>query len=368
MATSQRDVRFLHLADLHLTPCLREAACGPGDAACHACIKAALLDRLVARFAAPATRPDLVLLAGDLTEHRDLGPNVRRAVAPLDRFVAAAWAKGITVAGITGDHDGENGTAVLRDTLGWDWLLGSGEVNRSSGVAVHGVEGRPNRRSVADDLSRLAPISGEPSVVLVHDDASALRSAPDSSFSYFAMGHLHQGRVRPARRGPRALFGYPGHLFSYWDGDGKAWPVHAIVGTIAADGTVEAELLPLSSLGAPETRRIYVDFADVGRSEGTIVFENSPSAPFFQDLGVAAEVADDFRQGIAFRRVAHLTYASRTDLRDRLHSIVSALPGDVFLTPSTGGGWRDRLADYGATIASRRFDEFAVKVFKKDAN
>src|SRR5437870_2119476 len=85
-----RPVRFLHLADLHFMPCPRGGGCGPRVRACHVCIKTAILARLGKHITNPDTRPDLILLAGDLTELRDGDEGLRAAAAPLDKFVRLA--------------------------------------------------------------------------------------------------------------------------------------------------------------------------------------------------------------------------------------------------------------------------------------
>lgn len=369
IATPDGKTRFLHLSDLHLMPCPHGGACGPNDAACHACIKRMLLERLRERISTPQCRPDLILIAGDLTERRDCASHLRSATEPLERLVRAARDQNIVVCGITGDHDGADATAALRKELKWDWLLHSGEVNRDSGVAVHGVEGRPNRAGAGTDFRALRPEPGEPSIVLVHDELRTLRTPESPRFDYFAMGHLHRGRIKPLARGSRGVAAYPGHLFSYWDGDGKSWPSYVIEGTISARGDVSAELLSLSqAFDAPETRRMYIAHADAGRPEGTVVFENAPPEDFFRRLNIDAEVADQLDGGAVYRRLARLKYASHIRRDEVLRRVLENLPDDVFVTPSTGGGWRDRLADYGRSIVARRFSEFVAKTHKRSAN
>jgi len=107
---AQAPVHFMHLADLHLTPCPRTGSCGPDDPACDSCIKAKILEGLGGRFEHPRTRPDLVLLAGDLTDLWEgyHGPKgLRKAAEPLTRFVEKARSHGVVVAGVTGEHDGD---------------------------------------------------------------------------------------------------------------------------------------------------------------------------------------------------------------------------------------------------------------------
>jgi 3',5'-cyclic AMP phosphodiesterase CpdA len=110
-------IRFLHLADLHLLPCPNGGHCTLKPRACHVCIKKEILARLGEWIIQPATRPDLLLLGGDLTELRDGHPDVPSWTAPLDKLVRIARAQGIVVAGVTGEHDGENSTARLQSEL-----------------------------------------------------------------------------------------------------------------------------------------------------------------------------------------------------------------------------------------------------------
>lgn len=368
MAISNGVLRFLHLADLHLMACPRRGACGRAHAACHVCIKRNILNALELRISNADTRPGLILLSGDLTEMREHGFDLRAAVEPLDSLVRSAQKLGIAIAGITGDHDGEDGTAKLRASLGWDWLLRTGEVNRETGVAVYGVEGRPNRIGAEEGLASLRRVPGEPSIVLLHGDARLVRADLGAMFDYYAMGHMHRGRIRRVGKDKRSVLGFPGHLFSYWDGDGKPWPVHVIEGTIAGNGSVDAALVSLSKeLGAPETRRLFVDFSDFGRPHGTIVFENAPPASVFAEISLEATVDPQMADGAPYRNVARIPYRSRAEMSDVLARVLKRLPRDVFVSPSTGGGWRDRVADYGDAIVNHRFAEFVEKTFKRSA-
>jgi DNA repair exonuclease SbcCD nuclease subunit len=364
---TSRAIRFLHLADLHLTPCPSDGRCGPYDVACHACIKREILARLRERLLDRSTRLDLLLLAGDLTERRDSEEGLRWTTAPLTELVAAAKTVGTTVAGVTGEHDGEDSTTALRDMLGWTWLLRTGEVNRESGIAVFGIEGRRKCDGLAGDFAKLRTVPGETSVLLAHGELSAFKAA-GPRFDYYALGHRHRAQLRPASARSSTFAAYPGHLFSYWDGDGKAWPVHVIEGVIRLDGTVAAEAFPVATkTAAPETRRMYVAHADVGRPEGTIVFEHSPGAEFFAGIGIAATVEDQKESGRFLRHVTRISYRSRAEMKGVLKAVLDGLPKDVFVWPSTGVGWRDR-ADYGRRLSRLRFDEYVVKVFKRQAN
>ena len=364
-------IHFMHLADLHLSPCPRTRTCGEGDPACDACIKATILDGLAARFDDARTRPDLVLLAGDLTDLSEGYAGARglnMTAEPLTRFVARARARGVVVAGVTGEHDGDDSTRTFRKRLGWDWLLRSGEVNDKTGVPVYGVEGRPKQAGVGDDIRAVEHDAAAPGVLLAHADWPKVPREHASAFSYCALGHLHWLKLGPVSAGGRTMAGYPGHLFSYWDGCGKAWPVHAITGEIYESGRVRVNALPLSlAAGAPETRRMYVDASEGGQSRGTLVFENPPDARFFADLGVQAQFEEhlDPAFGNVYRRVARVRFTSVAQLEGLLRAALERCPGDVFVTPATGRGWSDRVKTWGRAVTGEVFSEFVEKTFKK---
>lgn len=368
----QEPVHFLHLADLHLSPCPRSGNCGPDDPACDSCIKAKILEGLCARFDHPRTRPDLVLLAGDLTDLWEdyKGPRgLRTVAAPLTRFAEKARTNGVVVAGVTGEHDGEESTKTFRKILGWDWLLKSGEINDETGAHVHGVEGRPKQAGVGDDIRSVKPSDGAPAVLLAHADWPKVPRDHAAAFSYCALGHLHWLKVGRLSPGVSTIAGYPGHLFSYWDGCGKAWPVHAITGEIHADGRVHVNPMPLTlAAGAPETRRMYVDASDAENSWGTLVFENPPDARFFADLGVCAQFEEQFDPafGNLYRRVARVRYTSHAHLERLMRAALEQHTGDVFVTPATGRGSNDRVKDWGRALLGERFDAFAKNTFKRD--
>jgi hypothetical protein len=359
---SRRAVRFLHLGDLHLSPsCEHGGACGPKDPPCHQCIKTGILRRLQVRLVSARTRPDLLLLAGDLTDMCETVNDLRLAAAPLDEFVNTALAARIVVAGIVGEHDWER--ADLRRLLGWSWLLRTGGVVRASGVAVYGVNGRSKQERLARDIGRLRPKEGEPSVLLAH--GSQIPSEP--RFNYYALGHLHWSKYGTFPKGSMSTAAYPGHLFSYWDGSGKAWPVYVLEGRIHADGHVDVERVPLS--GAPETRRIYISSRYRGRERGVLFFENPPEEGRLRRLGVRATFKDepDKSFGTVYRRVARASYGSQSELRGLLRKIVGEHPNDIFVSPATGRGNADRVVAYGHTLLGKRFEEFVSKTYKSHA-
>jgi hypothetical protein len=171
-------------------------------------------------------------------------------------------------------------------------------------------------------------------------------------------------RILPLGRGKAA---YAGHLFSYWDGDGKAWPTYVVEGNIEGAGRIDVELSALSDIvGAPETRRMFIDFEHAKASCGEIIFENAQEQGFFLRLGLEAVIREDIDSVSrrSRRRIAHLPYSSRAQMRDIARAILQNCPDDVFVVPSRGAGWINRLKGYGRILATNGFDGFVEQMFK----
>lgn len=86
-------------------------------------------------------------------------------------------------------------------------------------------------------------------------------------FKYYAVGHIHFSNID---RVGTSYIGRPGHLYSLWDGRGKAWPARGILGELNND-----ELqLALLDFPSPQTVRIYVDPFNPADGKSTLVIEN----------------------------------------------------------------------------------------------
>lgn len=358
-------VRFWHVADLHL---YGECA-DHGESACANCIKTALLDRMLATIRG-GSGPNLLLLAGDLLEKDE--PWIAGA-RRLQNFVEAVQASGVVVAGVTGEHD--PALEDWRHAVKAKWLLGTGEVNDEAGIVVRGVSGSPKQAKTKAWVHRVCrePLS-EASILLAHSsDVNLPKTAVDEAgFSYCALGHRHTYRVTKTAGG--AVVAYPGHVCSYWDGSGKAWPTFFIDGTIERTGVVMVEAVNWQAppYSAPATRQLYIPRQYRNRPSGVLVFVNPPApkvltqAGVLPDRGSLKNLLDFGDSGLGLQRVT-FTYRSAEELRTVVGRILGATPRDVFVAPSHLDGSANRTVDFGARLLED-LDWFIKRSYLKNKN
>lgn len=373
MTSRIRDTTFWHLGDLHLCePCVPRCAAPPAKPAkpaCHPCIRAVLLDRLSKQLA--RERPDLVLLAGDIFEDRS-----KETYSLLERFEANAKASGSTLVGVRGQHDPSRAALAKR----FDWFLSSGATADVGAVTVFGLPCESAKNSWPVRFAQFNPgKSRKPAVLLAHANVvhfpARERTAP--RFRYYALGDKHQVYVERLPSG--AVLGNPGHIHSYWDGSGKAWPVFFLRGRISAEGrvTVEAVSLERAPYFAPPTRQLYVPFEHRRRRAGWLVLVHAPDDSSLRRVGLVPDSVDSILSTVdrkrgkpvtgAETRRALFSYRDPNHLRHLISSIVSGLPNDVFVSPSTGKGWANRVKDYGAHLVNDRLEELVEKTFMREA-
>ena len=353
--------RFWHLSDLHLqTSGESGEECHCKGHACATAIKRDLLQRIGRELQLTHKPPALLLLTGDLFD--GTADEANRAVSYLEPVLAAARARGTEVHGILGDkgHDGDVRNAARR--LGWKWLMSSGEQRtHSSGVKIVGVS-QDDERAVGAAVSKLRTPDG-PSILLAHTG----EVAASNPFNYRALGHIHTASI--VRVDERHLSGRPGHLYSYWDGPGKAWPVFMIAGTIdASTGAVDAWRVPLETppFSAPATRQIYGDVGGFERRSGALYLVHAPTEPsLYEASGLQAQYVEFLPRTGAV--TATFRFSSKGERDDIFRRILEACPNDVFVTPSPGKRAEDRIADWGCVLMSDSalFHRFVKESFKR---
>lgn len=171
--------RLFYASDLHLTT-RRES----------------LVTHLVA--AARATRPDVVLLGGDLLDRRSAAPVLTACVA---RLAALA-----PVAAVPGNHEVALGVAIAREAV----LAGEGKWLPDAPLALLRTGHRP--------LSLLARTESGPQDalrVLVGHHPAAITAAARTGFDLVLAGHLHGGQCVRWQRETRL---YPGTWLRRWNG------------------------------------------------------------------------------------------------------------------------------------------------------
>lgn len=354
-------VRFWHLSDLHLFPCAGpDGDCDCGEQTCVVAIKRDLLRAIAEELRHTHTPPALILLTGDLFDcTQDKAVEAARFLEPL---LDAARARGADVFGILGDDGHDGPLRRIAPELGWDWLMKSREVRiHESGVKVVAVDAgsEPEVKKTVDEL----PDPGGPSILLAHAGAVAA----GTPHNYCALGHIHMPLI--ARIDEAHVSGRPGHLYSYWDGSGKAWPVFMIAGAIdAKDGRVEAWKVPLEAppFSAPATRQIYGDVGGFEQRSGALYLVHAPTERwFYEGCGLEAQYVEFLPNTGALKATFRFTSKGARD--DIIRKILVACPTDVFVTPATGKGNADRIKERGRTIADDEelLGEFVKKCFKR---
>lgn len=360
----QKKTTFWHLSDLHLeAQCDRR--CTTSRPACHACIKAALIERLAARL--ERERPHLLLLAGDLFEDESW----KEKDNSLEPLLRAAKRRSTVVVGIRGQHD--PGTRALQRR--YPWILGEGGTNADAGVLVRALPGAEKGRTAAERTRRtLRALSGSahdprgrPSVLLAHINAAAfLRQAERQvpRFRYYALGDMHLSRI--VRLADGAVMGTPGHLYSYFDGSGKVWPTYMLKGSFSSSGDVEVSRVALQdgSLGAPQMRQVYIPRRYHGRDDGQVVLVNAPEDDVLKRVTLRPESVQHLEasgtdpQAITLRR-ATFSFGSAQELRALVRGLLEVMPRDVFVGLARGKGRaEDRWRHYGACILRGDLEDF----------
>lgn len=307
-------VGFWHLSDLHLRPCCHRRddpwTCLADP--CHVNIKLDLLLRIAKHLQQIDEPPRLLLISGDIFDYYNPEWAERCYELHLRPLIDAARMRDVEVCGILSDEVHDRGAVKLVPR--WPWLMRAGDPPRVvSGIHV-----------VASGATQEPTPPGIPCVLLNH----ARKVETRSRYSYSALGHIHWSQL--VTHDSLHFSGRPGHLYSYWDGPGKAWPVHMIMGSISVpDGHTEARLVPLEETPflAPATRQIYGEFGEYDVPSGTLTLVHAP-----RDRPRSPE-----RRLIKTGAFVETFPYCTQDQRDQIiRMILSDSPDDIFVTPATG--------------------------------
>jgi len=244
-------ITLLCAADFHLGRRLRGV---PESVESSACTPVAAWERLIER--ALATRPDAVLLAGDVVDQDN---RFFEAFGVLEAGIKKLVAENIPVLGVAGNHD-HDVFPRLADRIGDFRLIGRGgrwekEVVSREGKPLFEVHGLSfNQKHIRDNPLQIYRLEREgdlPVVGLLHCDLGAAKSpyAPVSTADFSAtnavawvLGHIHIPGMRAEN--PLVFYcGSPQGLDPSETGMHGAWEVR-----VDDAGNVERRLIPLAGL------------------------------------------------------------------------------------------------------------------------
>ncbi|TCI25116.1 hypothetical protein EVJ32_11480 [Exiguobacterium sp. SH5S4] len=277
-----------------------------------------------------------VLVAGDIevSDPNDFLPYLRD------------WTRlGASVYIIFGDHDVHR--AVYTDV--WETVenvhcfLEPGYVfDARLGAGIYGLSCEARRIGLSESFVTVPQRrDAYPNLFLTHGNRTDFPKDVIASlgYDYYALGHLHEHK-QPFTRGG-VPFVYPGHVFSVWDGSGKAWTTGYVIGTISPDG-VTHEFRPFEG---PETRRIAFNRFDRNEDRIRLSLDN-----------------------IAWDNDGWVTDDDSV-MRFLVCAILTRYPDDYFVTPSDRSQNVTRVCMTGRTLLRNeiRFEDFYRRSFKATA-
>lgn len=320
--------RFIHIANLHHAIHTGNAITAERTSFDIQADKLAQLAEVIRRENIKA-----VLIAGDI-----------EVSAPEDfvPYLKTWTALGASVYLVYGDHDLnrlayddcwrqiEHVHSFLHPGYLYDETLGAG---------IYGLSCETNQAGLKEQFA-LTPVRDDPypNIFLSHGDRKQFFTSvvTELGFNYYALGHHH--RYESIHRGEANLV-YPGHIFSVWDGCGKAWSTGYIIGEVTPSGITHE----FRTFEGPETRRISFN-------------------PFLRD-GSRLLLTRDNLEGPSEQWIEE----DETLLRKLIRSTLAAYPDDYFVTPSQSKGYPTRrLSMTGRLLLEddNRFEEFFARSFK----
>lgn len=192
------------------------------------------------------------------------------------------------------------------------------------GIGIYGISCTSNQSGLTEALEQIPPLDAtHPNLLLSHGRSSVFSNSrlQRHSFAYVALGDHHRYDVMERSN---TTIVYPGHLFSVWDGCGKAWETGYVIGSI--DGDIITHSFHVFQ-GA-QTRRVCVNPFIQHDDQIQLILDNIPS---MQDRWVKNEPAT---------------------IQETIRHILHTYPEDYFVTPSHANLRPRRLCMSGQYLLS----------------
>lgn len=179
---------------------------------------------------------------------------------------------------------------------------------------------------------------------------------------YYAVGHIHQHFIEEIDE--NVYLGRPGHLYSLWDGDGKAWPVGGIIGEFR-ENQIHLDWLEFPF---PQTVRIYVDPYHLKDDKKLLVIENCS----FEKGNKISEIIEGEWKDQKYRGV----FKSQIDIDDNklnllIEEILKVFIDEIVVTPSDPLMMKRKYGYSRAVFNARTllndtvlFNEYMDRIFK----
>lgn len=270
---------------------------------------------------------------------------------------------------VFGEHDTRESRAeLISKTRGLSGLYIMDEMafieDDDLGFNVFGMSCDSKQNGFLKKFADLTPqLHTKPVIFLTHPCDLPRSKMKQLGFNYYAVGHIHYPRTERLER--NVYIGRPGHLYSLWDGNGKAWPVGAIIGEFL-DGDLELSWYPFSQA---QTVRLFVD-PFTGTDQNTLVVENC-TYEMGQKISrlVEGEWVDQKFRGI-FK--GHLDSDVESPyLATLIREILKIFPNEIFVTPSDSYKMKKKYGYSRGVFRAKTilsdpeiFDEYFERIFK----
>ncbi len=229
--------------------------------------------------------------------------------------------------------------------------------------SVYGMSCDSKQAGFKDKFNNLTSITTQkPSIFLAHPCQLPKNKIISLGFKYYALGHVHYYHSYDIEN---QQVGRPGHIYSIWDGSGKAWPVGAILGKFNDDELV----LDWLKFNVPQTVRLYIDPYEKKDENVLLSIENC-------DESKANQVEEIFKSGqwidYGYKGVFNVYIPFDISLiRKRTKSIIEVFQNEIFVTPSDPKVMKKKYGYNRACFTARTlladslmFDEYVERIIK----
>lgn len=197
--------------------------------------------------------------------------------------------------------------------------------------SISGMSCDSKQNGFSQKLASLVPHNHtKPAIFLTHPCNLTRKKMKELGCTYYAVGHEHSYSIETVKQ--NMYIGRPGHLYSLWDGNGKAWPVGGIIGEFRNNKLV----LTWKPFPVPQTVRLFLDPHRSYDGKTPVVIENCS-----YDKGLLVKrflegkwVYQNFRgEFVGFIRQG----MDNLELMSIIKNILTVFTDDIFVTPSDSG-------------------------------
>lgn len=347
--------KFLHISDLHFFE--SDHLKGRKDGIHHFEIKMRILEYI--SILITKEQIDAIFISGDL----ELGDcNI------LVPFLQEWSSLGCSIFIVFGEHDTQTARRELlkfKNHLNRVYIFNEAEVINDEALDffVFGMSCEPKQTGFNKRFCELQkPMLEKPGVFLTHPNRLHRYKMREIGCSYYATGHIHTHHIEQVDQ--NTFLGRPGHLYSLWDGDGKAWPTGGIIGEFSQNHLG----LTWNEFPVEQTIRLYIDPYHLENDRKLLYIENCSAIKKKELLQfIDGEWTNQGYRGIMKCQLD----CDDNELRNLIARILSIFTGDIMVTPSDSGkmfkkyGYSRAVFHANSLLNSAlMFDEYMERIIK----